>query len=704
LSNLCTVASSSFHIGYNGAVASLASGKSISIGTSGFVAGSLVINKLTSSATAPTTLTLGTTATVAFNNCSFAGALEVTAGNIDANTSVFSGNTVWTKLGNTSYLGTGNNQFLQDFTFNNNSTSQCYVPYFNTNTYLGNITVGGTGTGSVLFANNSTSFYKNFTINYNNFQLGSSTATATFAGTTQQVIAGNATTPPSIYRMTVSNAAHLSMQVPVKINHTLQLITGNIITTALAYPTLSSGAGFQSVNGYFVSGPIAKEGSFTSFIMHIGKNNAYKPVKINTPSGTALTDKYLFEYFDNQGTNASSLSAPISAISPYEHWSVQRMSGNASVSLEFTARIPSNFGEGASCIKSVKYGNNAWTNQASDALTFINGNTNVTTTATTGALGLYTIGTNNAVTFNMPPFFCSNSPTVTGPYPAFDLKPFVSPAGGTFENAEYIYSSEPGILFGPPYGIDDPRIIQYTATKDGCTASVTDTTYTIYQEDTRINGLVNNSVLHVCQNELPLTITATPGGVTNPGVLAGNALSSVTNGGTVAIFSATQSGSYPITYTYPLGSTCVHTISVNVFGSPDSEDLNPVLALTTPDYAILNNTNAVLHWERKQALDPNTPIEVKVFPATYDANGNIVPDENTVYTATLLSTNQTVYSTALNALSGFVAPLHEQLFFWKVGFLKNGSIRWTDLSRWMYQPTWELPSPYLTIKSIGFTV
>ncbi|MEY3412746.1 MAG: hypothetical protein RIQ70_1435, partial [Bacteroidota bacterium] len=422
----------------------LKAGKQILINpTYRFNQGSLTLRNFSQEGLRLNELIMGSRAEFNQINAKYQGPLLLTAGQIDASSCTFEGNTVWNKLNPNTYHGGGNNTFNQDFTFTNASAAACTVPISSANVYMGNVTIGGLGTGPVLFAKNTTNFYKNLTIHYNNFQLGTFTGVANFVGAgTNQIINGTATVSPSIFNIKINNPKGVDLKLKASINYKLDLTLGNLRTTPSLYPTLLDGATFVNYSANsFVDGEIAREGIISGdVVIPIGRSVypyselVYRPVTISASSGSKATDKFIFRYDGYYPNPINPLfTAPLTSISNVL-WDIRRLPtayvNNANVSISFPyLPVFVGLGSDVNCVKSAKKteGNASWEVQPNDVINVKDQTTSITTAATTGVLGMYTQGVSNPVTFTLPSTICVPWNATT-----FDVTRAGNPVGGTF--------------------------------------------------------------------------------------------------------------------------------------------------------------------------------------------------------------------------------------------------------------------------------
>jgi hypothetical protein len=172
----------------------LAPGKTISPGVSGFSTGTLLLKQFTQSGTTPQNITLTGDATANFRTATFSGALSVNSPNIYTSSSIYNNATVLTKTnGTSSNATTGGNTFNGTLTVNyTSSAGNGYWSFGNgaADVYNGDVYSNNNSLDRIIFGQNSANnqFNGNFIVT----QTGSSTGTAMTwnAGSTCVIAAG----------------------------------------------------------------------------------------------------------------------------------------------------------------------------------------------------------------------------------------------------------------------------------------------------------------------------------------------------------------------------------------------------------------------------------------------------------------------------------------------------------------------------------
>jgi hypothetical protein len=152
----CTNASADGVIfGSGGGTTSLATGKTLSIGAGGFVAGDLDIRNFVQNDTTSHTFTLTGTAKFKLYETEWKGNLEVSAPSIISENSIFKGTVKFEKTGNINVYYNGGNIYYKDAEFINSGSNDFYICNSKADTFELNLTLknqGGSSSG-MSFAN-----------------------------------------------------------------------------------------------------------------------------------------------------------------------------------------------------------------------------------------------------------------------------------------------------------------------------------------------------------------------------------------------------------------------------------------------------------------------------------------------------------------------------------------------------------------------
>ena len=151
-----------------GGSSTLASGKTISVGGSGFSSGTLSLYKFTQAGATAQSLTLtGTASTIFGTSSAINGNLSVTSPNVYLHGATFNGTATFTKNGSSNNASNGGNTFNAAFSLTNSGTGQVFLANSSADTYNGTAEFTRTNTGDLLVAYvaSGNAFNDNITVN-----------------------------------------------------------------------------------------------------------------------------------------------------------------------------------------------------------------------------------------------------------------------------------------------------------------------------------------------------------------------------------------------------------------------------------------------------------------------------------------------------------------------------------------------------------
>ncbi|MBK8876518.1 MAG: PKD domain-containing protein [Bacteroidetes bacterium] len=315
-----------------GGSATLASGKTISIGSSGFAADFLTLKNFTQNGSTAQTLTLTGTAIVNMIAATFNGNITVTAPGILLKNSTFNGTATLTRNGSS-----GNHQSDGGNTFNtltlDNAGSAGRVRWATTlpDTYNADATFNSTGGQDVQIAySGDNTFAGNITINSSKVVFNTSTGKVTFTGTNNQTLNGSYNYP--FKKLAINKSAGtVTANTTLSVDDSLIFNQGNLITTSTNLLTMKNGSTATGAsNNSFVSGPVKKVGN-SSFEFPIGKGSDFRFCKIS--STLINTDTFTAEYFDSNQSQGNVVDSTFENISMCNYWKLDRNVGNSKIKI-----------------------------------------------------------------------------------------------------------------------------------------------------------------------------------------------------------------------------------------------------------------------------------------------------------------------------------------------------------------------------------
>lgn len=325
--------------------ATMASGTTLGIGSTGFAAGMLQFRNFTKLSSSASTLIGSVNTSVNFlPGSTFNGDLDVTAGNLNFNSTTFNGKGTFTKTaagGNSSY---GNNTFNDDVVFNNQG--QISLAVNAADTYNGDATFRRLGAGTLFahynfdahFRGNVSTVGSTASVQFGN----GATARTIFDGTTVQTFSSDAAYPPSVRNLTLAMTGAGELQLLGDMSVTSDVaFTSGVIKPMAATSTgnglliLNNGITFSDAAdaSSHADGFVRKIGN-AAFSFPVGNAGILAPIAISAQGLVTnhFTAKYVYQ--DPHPTyHAGQLDPPLDHVSRCEYWILDRTGGASNVNV-----------------------------------------------------------------------------------------------------------------------------------------------------------------------------------------------------------------------------------------------------------------------------------------------------------------------------------------------------------------------------------
>ncbi|MFD1000739.1 T9SS type A sorting domain-containing protein [Ohtaekwangia kribbensis] len=320
------------------ASATLASGKTITTGATGFTTGTLTLQRFTQTGSTAQTITFtGNAALTVGPSTTFNGNATFTSPQVYLNGATYNAEAHIEKDGATANLCTGGNVFNGTTVLTNSSAAQWALANSAADTFNGAVTFTQTSTGALQPSYAGTnSMYGDIIINSTTpITFGTGTGIVQLSGSNNQTIT-SASSIPVIQRLVVnktSNTNSVTLNTPVTIGNSATFTTGIVNTTSTNYLNFASGSSVSGASSSsFVDGPVRKTGS-TAFIFPTGDNAIYRPIAITAP--TTATDAFTAQFFKVPQSygNSATFSSPLYTVSGCEFWILDRTTGTSAVSV-----------------------------------------------------------------------------------------------------------------------------------------------------------------------------------------------------------------------------------------------------------------------------------------------------------------------------------------------------------------------------------
>src|SRR6185436_19096930 len=315
----------------SGDTATLASGKIITVGSTGFSSGSLYLLRFIQSGSTPQTVTL--TGSAVFNsiNSIFNGKLTLTAPEVTFTATKFYDTLSVTQTGGTNTASAGGNLFDKKTTITNHGPADLQLGVDAGDTFNGDVVFITDSTGSLFPCYSDTNYVKgNLTATGAHISFKAGTGVVRFSGSADQVVSGSATLllkHVSINK--TSGTVTLSKDIEVEGN--VQFVKGILLSDTTNLVKMLAGSSVSGASAAsFVDGPVKKTGN-TSFVFPVGNYIHYRPLEISAASSSS--DAYTAQYFSYGQTLADSLDTVLTQISYCNYWMFNRNNGSTNVNL-----------------------------------------------------------------------------------------------------------------------------------------------------------------------------------------------------------------------------------------------------------------------------------------------------------------------------------------------------------------------------------
>lgn len=327
------------YFGSNSGTATLAGGKTVSVGGSGFNSGGLIFKNFTQSGsgTAQNIVTTGTSYIQYGSNAAFNAPVTSSSPGLFFNGCTFNGSVNCTKTGATNDQSQGNNVFNGSSIFNNNGTGYLMMTASAPDAYNNNVTFSQNSTGVIYPNYNGNSTYAgNLIVSAPGaVTFGANTGTATFTGNSGQTISVSGSTPAPIFtRLVIANTGSgvTLNNTSISVSKNLALNSGLLNTNTTYMLTMLNGsttAAGNALSTSYVNGPMkyqkASAGAST-LNFPIGNGADCRPfiLTVNHTSGNLYT--YQAQLF-NASAAALGYTLPITVdiVSSVHYYTISRV-------------------------------------------------------------------------------------------------------------------------------------------------------------------------------------------------------------------------------------------------------------------------------------------------------------------------------------------------------------------------------------------
>lgn len=369
--------------------ATLASGRTITVGGTGFTAGELRLQRFTQFGTTAQNLALTGSSTFRTGPSStWNGNLTVSAPALFLDGATLNGTSAFTKTGASTDGSIGGNIFVGASTFTNAGTGIFRLGISSVDEFIGSTTfVQSSGIIQPTY-NSASNFYNDVNVDgAASITFGANVGTMVLAGGAAQNINKLGTASPVFRRLTMNKSggsATLNTDASITTNGTF---TGGVLfTSATNYLNFANDA---TVTGgstsSHVDGPVRKTGN-DAFSFPTGDGGFYRPISITAP--TNATHYFIAEYFKASQAfgGPSTYATGIITVSSCEYWMLDRSPGGSNVSVTLSWNTPDCTGPyitNPATLRVVRWDGTAWVNHGNGGTT---GNATAGTIISAGAI------------------------------------------------------------------------------------------------------------------------------------------------------------------------------------------------------------------------------------------------------------------------------------------------------------------------------
>lgn len=315
--------------------ATLATGKTISTGSTGFTTGELRLARFTQSGTTAQNIVFTGTAGLRVGpTTTWNGNFTSSSPAIFLDGAVFNGTTnSITKTGSTTDTSIGGNTFAAGTTSTlvNSGTGIFRLANTTADDFIGNA-VFNQSSGILQPAYSTASTFRgDVTVN------GATAITfgaagggnAVFTGTANQTVNKAGTASPIFNRLTMNKASGtVTLNTDARVGTAATFTAGILNTTTVNYLDFVDNATVTGAsNSSFVDGPVRKTGNDV-FTFPIGDNNFYRPAAISAPTNTAHF--FTAQYFNADHGLGSNGDPSFISVTKCEYWQIDRNTGASS--------------------------------------------------------------------------------------------------------------------------------------------------------------------------------------------------------------------------------------------------------------------------------------------------------------------------------------------------------------------------------------
>ena len=349
----CPIANSDgIRFGESGGSCELANGKTITIGTNGFISGRLMLRNFTQNGNTAQTLVCTGTSDIYNYDSDWGGDVHFVAPRIYTRGTLYNGTAYLEKTGSGYDYSYGGNTFQNEASIINSGSGRIYLARNVADDFNSNANFILTGTGILYPTYNAAStFAGNININTNkSMYFGATTnGRVVFDGTSAQSVNNLGSQQTITFRDLQTNNPNdeITLNTPITVSVELDLDQGNINTSDTTLLTMRDNSTVSSVSDdAYVRGPIEKIGN-DAFTFPVGDSSMYRPISISAPSSSSARFRATYNKenpWNYWSGGIGTRDATIDHISSKEYWILNRTNTSNSVNVTLSWRNPESGG------------------------------------------------------------------------------------------------------------------------------------------------------------------------------------------------------------------------------------------------------------------------------------------------------------------------------------------------------------------------
>jgi hypothetical protein len=357
--------------------ATLASGRTISIGGTGFTAGELRLQRFTQFGATPQNLVLTGSATLRTGpSATWNGNVTASAPVLFLDGATFNGANLFTKTGASTDASTGGNVFVGASTFINSGTGIFRLGNTSVDEFIGAATFIQSSGALQPAYNSASNFYNNVIVDGPTaITFGANNGAIVFAGGAAQNVNKVGTASPVFRRLTMNKSgSSTTLNTDASITTNATFTSGVLFTTATNILNFADNAtSTGGSNNSHIDGPIRKTGN-DAFSFPSGDGGFFRPISISAPTNVAHF--FTAEYFKAVHPFGGPATYPtgIVTVSTCEYWMLDRSPavGGSNVSVTLSWNTPDCTGPyitNPANLRVVRWNGTAWVNHGNGGTT-----------------------------------------------------------------------------------------------------------------------------------------------------------------------------------------------------------------------------------------------------------------------------------------------------------------------------------------------